>query len=302
MRTSIVSRLVVAAASLAVGSAALVASPARAAETATAATPAGVTREAVLTVANAFRTQQGDALAAYRAMFSIVNRACAVDADGGERIQDLDQRVTSTRNQADGVVIFAEITNLLGQTTRECVVAAVAAVEPGFTLTGSSTFTVTTSPAQDPGPIVLGSTSIAAGPATITTPLSGDVVTATVNVPAGEQLEDASFSAAGSAVKVTTVTTTKRIADKKSKAEKKAAKKTYAKRLKAAKKAYAKALDRAGGSTSRKAAAKKAYTKRKASAKAKYAYAVAGYRIVRKKTQQTDRRPFSVSTPTQLPL
>jgi hypothetical protein len=295
MSPSILTRSVVAVASLALGSVALAANPATAAGAKAATTPAGVTRDMVLSAAAGFRGE-GDPLSAYKAMFAMVNRACSVDTDSGERI-DVDEAdapdviPASTRSNADAVVILADIESLFSGTKRQCIVLAVAATEPGFTLTGNSTLTVETQPAGD-GPILM---KAAAGPATLVTPLSGDVSTTTFKVPAGEEAADGTFSVNGSSVKITTVTTSKKVPDKKTKAEKKKAKKTYAKRLKAAKAKYEKALDRAGSSKTKKAAAKKAYSKRKSSAKAKYKYAIANYRIVRKTTSTTDSRPFTLT-------
>jgi hypothetical protein len=293
MSPSILTRSVVAGASLALGSVALAATPAIAADTKAATTPAGVTRDMVLSAAAGFRGE-GDPLSAYKAVFALVNRACSVDADGGERIDSTDEPQVipaASRSHADAVVILADIESLFTGTKRQCVVLAVAATEPGFSLTGNSTLTVETQPAGD-GPILL---EAAAGPATLVTPLSGDVSTTTFKVPAGEESTDGTFSVNGSSVKITKVTTPKKVPDKKTKAEKKKAKKTYAKRLKAAKAKYEKALDRAGSSKTKKAAAKKAYSKRKSSAKAKYKYAIANYKIVRKTTSTTDSRPFTLT-------
>jgi hypothetical protein len=295
MSPSILTRSVVAVASLALGSVPLAANPAIATGAKAATTPAGVTRDMVLTAAANFRSG-GDPVKGYQAVFAMVNRACSVDADSGERI-DIDDAdapdviPAATKSHADAVLIRVTIESIFGGSTRECIVLGVAASEPGFSLTGNSTLTVETQPAGD-GPILM---KAAAGPATLVTPLSGDVSTTTFKVPTGEESTDGTFSVDGSSVKITTVTTSKKVPDKKTRAEKKKAKKTYAKRLKAAKARYEKALDRAGSSKTKKAAAKKAYSKRKSSAKAKYTYAIANYKIVRKTTSTTDSRPFTLT-------
>jgi hypothetical protein len=54
-------------------------------------------------------------------------------------------------------------------------------------------------------------------------------------------------------------------------------------------------------SKSKKAAAKKVWSKKKTSYKASYRYAIAGYKIVKRTSDVTENRPFSITTvvPTQ---
>lgn len=290
---SILSRSAVAIASLAVGSAALVAAPAHADTPSSAVTPAGVTRETVLTAAAGVRSMDDSTYpTTTKALRSIVNRSCNVTSDDGEALVEVDADSLPPAAHADGLVVFGYIVNFAQQSARECVVGAVAAVDPGFTLTGNASLTVNTVPTDAPG------LSIAVGPTTINSTLSGDVTTTTFSTPQGESLDGgAIYSANGSSVRVTKVTTTQKVTDKKTKAQKKVAKKAYAKRLKAAKASYAKALKKAGSDKTKKAAAKKAYANKKASAKAKYKYAIADYKLVKKTTSVTDSRPFTIATP-----
>lgn len=275
---SVLSRSVVAVASLAIASAGLGAAPADAASTSAAVTSAGVTRDMVLTAAAGYRTQEDATYAAtMTAARSIVNRACAVNADIGESIGGFEAAATDTVSSADGIFIISSIQNVVDETYRLCVVGAVAATAPTFTLQGSVTVTT--------------------GPTTVTAPLSGDVTTSAFAIPNGQDFSQSSLTASGTSLKVTKGTTSTKVKDKKTKAEKKKAKEAYAKRLKAAKKAYEKALKKAGSSKSKKAAAKKAYAKTRASAKAKYKYAIAGYKLVRKTASTTDSRPFAITNP-----
>jgi hypothetical protein len=281
MRTTFLSRSIIASAALAVGAAALAAVPA------TAATPSGITREMVLTAADGIRAaySSGDApsLATTKAVRAIVHRACAVDADGGELIDQgsLTGLPVQAGGSADGLAAGAQIFNVLTETSRSCIVGVVTSTTPGYDLSGTATLSATASPGNQVR--------------TVTTPLSGDVsTTAPLVNGAGGFSGMATFTTSGAATRTTAVPA-KTVKDKKTKAEKKAAKKKYAKRLVAAKKAYAKALKRAGGSTTKRAAAKKAYSAARRSAKAKYRYATADYRIVKKATTTTDSRPFSLA-------
>lgn len=296
MRTSILSRSVIAAASsLAIGSAVLVAAPANAAELSAAATPAGVTRETVLAAAAGLR-QSTDATYPTKAVRNIANRSCGVDADSGEATTDVEAIFLTPAGHADGIAFVAHIRNLVNDAERVCVGAAVAAAASGFQLTGTGSLTVTTE--EDDGPIILeGAVSAAVGPSTVTSVLTGDVTTTVFNLPQGEEIDNISFSANGSSVFTQKITTSTKVPDQKSAKQKKAAKKAYSKALKAAKKSYDKALEKAGGSKTKKAAAKKAYSKKKATAKARYKYAIANYKIVKKTTTQTDSRPFALTIP-----
>ena len=278
MRTMTLARAVIASAALAVSATALTAT------TATAATPSGITRESVLTAAAGFRASPDNpGSPALKALRSIVHRGCSVDVDNGELLSPTVEAVsTTTGASADGLVAYGEIVNIVDGTTRDCVIAVVASVLPDFTLSGSSTLSVQTNP---------GNKTV-----TVTTPLSGDVTaSAPITVVEPNELTGGfpSFTASGATTKTTNVPAVK-VTDKKSKSEKRAAKKKYAERLEVAKKSYKKALAKAGSSKSKKSAAKKAYAAKRAAAKAQYTYAIAGYRIVKKATTVTDARPFSL--------
>ncbi|MBD8608493.1 hypothetical protein IFT73_16675 [Aeromicrobium sp. CFBP 8757] len=278
MRTSILSRSLVAVASIAVGSVALAAVPA------TAATPSGITREQVLTAAAGVRANPdsttggifgggpGYGPAANRALRAMVNRVCITDPDGPELAVQSVAAATMTGQSADGVVVSAYILNTESDSSsvagRVCSFGALATVADRSVLTGTATIT---------------------GGATVA--LSGDAfVTPAVNLvftSSGPTGELPTFSASGAAVQSNVV----KIADKKTSKEKRAAKKKYTKRIASAKKSYAKALDKAGSSKSKKSAAKKAYKAKRASATAKYRTAVANFKLVTTKTPT----PFSVS-------
>jgi hypothetical protein len=281
MRASALSRSIVATAAVAVGSVTLVAAPA------TAATPSGINREMVLTATNGIRAAytSGDkpSTAALRAVRAIVNRACDVDADGGEFIDDksLTGLPVQAGGSADGLAAGAQIVNFVTETARTCVVGVVTSTTPGYELSGTATLSATTSPGNQVR--------------TATTSLSGDVATtAPLQADSGGFSAVPTFSATGAATKTTTVPA-KTVKDKKTKAEKKAAKKKYDKRLATAKKTYEKALKKAGSSKSKKAVAKKAYSAARKSAKAKYRYATANYRIVKKATKAKDVQPFNLA-------
>jgi hypothetical protein len=275
MRTSILTRSVITTASLAIASVTLVAAPAGAKPTATA---DGVTREKVLAAAAALKTEdEATYVAGVKAIRSITHRACAIDIDNGEVVEEFYPIGLEPPTNADGVVVIGVIGNDFDNTYRLCVVGAVAATDPGFTLQGSSTLT--------------------AGTRTVTVPLSGDVTTTRIDPTADETLDALTFSAAGGSVKITTTPTTYKVIKKKTKVEKARAKRAYDKKLKTAKKTYTKALDKAGKSKSKKAAAKKAYAAKRAAAKAAYKYAIASYRIVHGTTSSTDARPFTLTMP-----
>jgi hypothetical protein len=248
MRSSILSRSVVAVASLAIGSVALAAVPA------TAATPSGITREAVLSLASAARADNGEpSLATRTAAAAMLNRECGVASD-----QVLDastvREVSPVNANApvDGVYITASVTSQ-GTPVRECAIGVVAPVVAGSSLSGTAT---------------LSTSSFGSTQTTTATPtaLSGDVSVITLKQ---ATLFSVSFTykAEGASTKTTSTTTSVKVKDTKTKAQKKAAKKKYVKRLKAAKKTFKKA-ERKADSKAQKVKAKKAYKARRAAAKA----------------------------------
>lgn len=293
MRTSsILSRSVIAVASLAIGSAALAAAPA------TAATPPDVTRAMVLAATadlRAFTADETDyyvPLASRRIINRLIAGGCNFELDGENRISDV-QFETIEPGQVDGVLIHAwlqEATEVEGgeiqYADRGCSIAALATTDAAFALSGTSSLTATFQKEGIDAPVTLSSTST----------LSGDrFVVAPINAPADSWITNLSFSASGNATRPYSVTTQEKVATPKSAAAKKAAKKAYAKKLKAAKKAYSKALDKAGKSKSKKAAAKKTYAAKKAAAKSAYDKAVATFKIVTVRTPQAENRPFTVN-------
>jgi hypothetical protein len=272
MRLSILSRSAIAAATLAVGSAALVAAPAEAAS------PSGITREQVLAAASAVRSTPMTTPGSYgsvgnRAIKGIVNRACSVDPEGPESYYGSIVGAAQAGASADGVVITAIFTNPESGSFNPnsvCTFGVLTTSAPRSVLNGTAT---------------IGSSAPAA--------LSGDVfVTPAVRTVVGSGSPDSSvlfptFTASGAAVQSTDV----KVADKKSKKQKKAAKAKYDKKLSSLEKSYDKALKKAGSSKSKKSAAKKTYTAKKKAAKAAYKYAIASYKIVVKKTAT----PFNVT-------
>lgn len=285
MRTTITLRAGVAVAAAAVGFAMLTAVPA------SSATPSGVTRDMVLTAANAFRDPAQDPKVSGRAVRGVVNRACGVDQDAGEAATNLEGRPTQAGDDADGLILTARIANLGDDTIRSCVIGAVAAAAPGFALNGTATLTVTSVVGDNP-------------PVTRALPVSlvGDVAVTAPFVPAdSEEITDVSFAATGEATRGIPVTTTTKVPDKKSTREKRAAKKTYTKRLSSAKKSYTRALKKAGSSKSKKAAAKTAYRAKRTSAKVRYRLAIADEKVITTTAiVQGDPRPFGIATPPAL--
>jgi hypothetical protein len=270
MPTSILVRSAVAVASLAIGSAVLVAAPANAA-------PSDITRAQVLDAVAGVRaepdvTQGNYSPGTARALRVLANRACSVDPDGLEIVVRTLAEPVEPGRSADGLAVIAVISPVETiddpLTFRACAFGAVAATSGGATLSGTATLS--------------GSAPVA---------LAGDV-TATP----GEALQNSSplpvFTASGASTVTTTSTATVKIA--KTTKQKRAAKKAYDKVLSAAKKSYSKALRKAGGSKSKKAAAWKAYATKKAKAKATYRSAIAaGYKVV--ETPNSVATPFTLS-------
>lgn len=273
MRSSILSRSVIAVASLAIGSVALAATPA------TAATPSGITRETVLTAAAGLRitTPTADQSAATTAAVrDITIKGCGIPASDVNQFL-VQAKPTQAGDDADGIVLAAYI---YGSQNRSCTIGAFATADASFQLTG----TVTAVSNQTPAPSSPSTTLLTAA-------LSGDVfVTPSIT----STSPFVTVSAVGNAAKSTTNTVVTKVADKKTKSQKKAAKKKYEKRIKAAKKSYKKALAKAGSSKSKKAAAKKVYKAKRADAKARYKKSIAGFKIVKTTVTTTENRPFSV--------
>jgi hypothetical protein len=295
MRTSILSRSAIAVATLAIGSAALVAAPA------TAATSNGVTREEVLAAAAAVRADaasEATSDSTQAKLAALAAKVCGPTVD--DRFNVFGQPV-STPDSVDGLTITViQPTGMPEETPPfpspflgidSCTFVAVAPIGGATTFAGDlSVSTATLDPFAGPfGPGQSTSDNVYA--------LSGDVFSS----PPMKVTHSVNFSAMAAEGLVTSengqrVLTVSKIADKKSKAAKKAAKARYVKRTKAAKKTYARALKRAGSNRAAKDAARMTYLSRRASLKSAYAYAIADYKLVKTRSRQADARRFSVST------
>lgn len=279
MRTSVLSRAVIAIAALGIASAAL-AAPASAA-----ASPSGITRDQVVAAANALRsapipddpTDMSGPTA--RALRVLANRACKINQDY-EAALFLTANASPAGQAADAVFVTALVVNLddfsAPGAMSSCTFGAVAATQKSAILSGTATFTTDT---------------------TSTAPLSGDVyVTKALRNPSDDSsVTTWSIAASGEATTTTKSTTTTTVPTPKSTAQKKAAKAKYNKALSSAKKSYKKALKKAGSSKSKKAAAKKAYNKKRSAAKARYKLAIATKRTITTTKVTKTPQTFAVS-------
>lgn len=290
MRKTIMTRSIVTAATIAIGSAALAATPANAAAA------NGVTRDQVITAVNGVRAADANdsdySIVTARALRAIVVKGCGVSSDisSFEFVTLSDVAVATAGDDAEGVLITAQI-QIQGFGSDSCTIAAFATADSTFRLSGTATISGTrfneTTDADEP--VTLRSQALS-GDAFVTSPLDNQNLD---NV----DTDSLVAAASGNATKTTVTKTTTKVADKKTKSEKKKAKAKYTKSIKSAKKSYAKALDKAGKSKSKKAAAKKAYAAKRASAKATYRYAIANFKLVKKSASSTENRPFSITTP-----
>lgn len=285
--SSILTRSVVAVATLTISAAALAATPA------TAATPSGVTRDTVLTAINGERaadeTDTGYSEDTQRAVNKIARLSCNVDPDAGEVVNWAGLQASDAGGSADGAILFAYVGTANTWMTRPCILGIVATTDPAFSLSGTANLSGTVVQ-QTNDPIILSDVSASAVES-----LSGNVfVTAPLaQLPDNSYYSDISFVTSGNATRTVAVESTSDVPDQKSAAEKAAAKKTYDKRIKSAKKAYAKALDKAD-TKAEKSAAKKAYKARRAAAKAQFQYDVATFKTVTKSSTRVENRPFSL--------
>lgn len=294
MRTSILSRSVIAIASLALGSVALVAAPAQAASA------SGITMDMVYTANSGLRFGSGPddpnpTPHTLQAVRSILSRSCTISSDIGEVLLNVGGIPTTTHRGGYGLVAYGEVYNEIFDTSRDCIVGAAAVNDGQYVLTGSGTLTVWTVP-------VGASDDVVPTPRSKTQALSGDAFSMAADaVPANEQIVDATFAATGSSVGTYTYTRTTKVLKPKTVKQKKAAKKAYTTKLKGAKKSYAKALKKAGSSKSKKAAAKQAYSKKRAKAKATYKKAVATYKLITKTHIGTRKMKLDFTTPRDTP-
>ena len=305
MRKTILSRSVVAVATLAIGSVALAATPA------TAATASGITRDQILTAVNGVRTAEAAAeasdssprysVATARALRAIVLKGCDIDVANDEGYESFNVELMNGGDDAEGLVVntYAYRPFSGGQ---PCTIAAVATADASFQLSGAVTFSadrVTTEPgATEDDPSTTTTTRVTvlnqalSGDAFVTAPFDGSTLVSNENT----SYTNGVAAAVGNATKTTVTKTSVKVKDKKTKSEKAKAKAKYTKKIKSVKKSYAKALDKAGSSKSKKAAAKKVYKAKRAAAKAAYKYAIAGFKLVKKSTSNTENRPFSIKT------
>jgi hypothetical protein len=283
MRPTPLTRSVISVASLAIGSVALVATPATAVPAA-----AGSTRDQIVAAAAVLRLDDPTIeqySAAAKTLRVVASRSCNVDFESGEYVSVYQAAAFTAGDDADGVLISADVFYPDGDSfsRRDCTISAIITTDASFSLSGSVSISASKS-----GPVA--DTTILAAP------LSGGTFVSPIVDVNNFNSTSISSTAVGNATKTTTTPVVERVKVKLSKAEKKAAKKKYSKRLAQAKKNYAKALDKAGKSKNKKASAKRVYAKARALAKAKYASATAGYKV-RKSTKTTvENRPFSIVT------
>jgi hypothetical protein len=279
MRSTLLTRSVMAVASLAIGSVALAAVPA------SAATPSGSSREDVLSLAASARAD-GNVLspATRSAAAAILNRECGLQAPRvitGNSVRII--KPVGVDATVDGLFLNGLVRDADGEGTPvgECAIGVVAARESGAVLTGNATLSTST----PVNPLVT----------TPATSLSSDVSSIVEKHPAF-YTSTYSFKAGGAAAKTTTTIVTEKVKVTKTAAEKKAAEKKYDKRLKAIKKSYKKALAKAGKSKAKKVHAKKSYKAKRTSAKSRYRAAVAAsFKLVKKSVDTTDSRQFAVT-------
>jgi hypothetical protein len=280
MRSSILSRAVVAAAAVAVGPVAFVSAPANA----TSAT--GITREQVLDVTAGLRS--GDPTdAQLETMKTIVRGLCDTSQETESSPLSVGGRAVTSGQPADGVLLTANI-----QGFGVCTVFALTTVASASTLAGTATINgVTFGPGIPGGPGGIVFPSFV--PTSATEQVSGDVFV-TVR---GASFFEPALEASGDVVTTRASTTTTEIRTPKTAAQKKAAKKIYDRKLSKAKKAYKKAVAKAGESSKKKARASKTYRAAKATARARYRAAVAPTNTsVSSPSAVTTRTPFAVTT------
>ncbi|KAA1380430.1 hypothetical protein [Aeromicrobium fastidiosum] len=270
MRRSVLSRSIVGAVSLAVASVALTAAPS------SAATPAPVTRDMVLSVANDLLAP-GDFYApgVYETLENIAATTCGVAEPS-----IIDDVVAEPLNGAGavGLVVRAFIVDA-DDVNRECSFGALTTtVASDFVLSGQYSFSHEVLATGSAGPSV----PVAATPGQ----LSGNlVITAPVSY-TDRIITGATMTASGRSSRTTDTTTFTRIETPKSAKQLRAAKATYKKRLAAVKKTYANSIKKA---RTKKGAKKKAaldlarrkHTRNLRVAKDRYRHATATFKLRR---------------------
>lgn len=292
MRTSTLSRSVMAVASLAIGSAVFAAVPA------TAATATGITRTEVLAAASGLRADlaTSDELSekTQAAVNALVAKVCGPDAR---------YRTTQPVEVPDGVdglavtsFVTPSGTQFRVSTNEVCSFTALAPIAGGTTFSGEARVETDSS-------FFFGEDSrirIDESSSTDNTyPLADDVFVSPAQrstspsyaIPYTSVDAEGLVRSPGSQRVLTSV----KVTDTKTKADKRVAKKAYVKRLKAVKKSYTKALRKAGKSAQKKATARTKYLSRRTSAKNAYAYAIADYKFVNRRTTQAAERRFDAT-------
>ena len=271
MRTSLLSRTVIAMASLGIGSVALAAAPATAAAT------NGITRDMVLTAAAGVRAD-GDfpfSDTTTAALGALVSRSC--DLTGAAGVQNFAETI-DTRGSVDALIVVSRF--IADENTHDCTFVAIASSDASLSLSGE-----------------LAVTDFGTNEGATPYQLSGDVmVSKAVTTAAGSF--DTGFTAVGATVGSSRALTIYKVPDKKTKSDKALARTKYDTRVTNAKRAYGKALKKADTKAERKAA-KHAYSARKALARKKFTYAVAGYKLAKVRTTQKVLRPFLVKVAPQ---
>jgi hypothetical protein len=258
MHTSILTRTVISVASLAIGSVALAAAPA------SADTPAGITREAVLKVASDARFVGGPFGSELDpAAQALVEKVCGLPSSAKAQVR-LDPG--TDQDGVDGFLARAVVEGTEETASRTCTFAAFATSEPFSSMSGTANIS-----AQQPDLIEFRAAAPSHDYA-----LSGDVyVTAPVDDIGFNDFADA--TASGTVTRTEAArTTTSRVITPKTTARKAAARKAYQRTIDKAQAKLAKALKKAGNSSSKKAAARKTYAARKKAAKAKLHIAWSG--------------------------
>lgn len=282
MRTTILSRVVIAVATIGISAGVLAATPTHAA--------GGVARALVLDASIAIGAEAPNtrpdryAPSTKQALRALTNPVCGVDTSS-ELVVTTNAAPTESADGAEGLTVIASIMALNGalpeDQMRICAFGAIATQNAAFSLNGTATL--------DYGRTVVSRLS---GGTTVTGPIHIKLSPAP-DAPAPPMV--LTFATHGSASHTTTTARTVRVPDPKSKAAQKAAKATYTQALAAAKKKYKKALTKAGSSTTKKTAAKRAYAAKKKSLKASYTFVVANYAFVKQTQRSTSTAPFQLN-------
>jgi hypothetical protein len=280
MRASILTRSAVAVASLAIGSAALAATPALAD------TASGVSRETVLTIAA--QARQGDNTYGPDTI-ALVEKVCGIGSDVG---RDIQVSPTYQPDGVDGFLVQTNVASTQSSPSRSCTFVALATSRAVSTMAGTARITV-----EQPTRVEDAELGPAEAAPVHDFAVSGDVyVTAPVD---DIHYGDFGVATASGTVTVTeaATTTTSRVVTPKTTQQKRAAYKAYNRALDKAQAKLTKALKKANGDAGKKAAARKAYAARKKAALAKRHVALDGTKTtVVRQDAKTSTTSFSFAT------